>query len=81
MGGCQSPPRKCLACCVLHGFEFGAVPMAHFNLEIIDKVLSMKKIKQNLIDDYKCERFSDIFLNILLSYTNYINEYNWKKES
>lgn len=63
------------------GFEFGAVPMAHFNLEIIDKVLSMKKIKQNLIDDYKCERFSDIFLNILLSYTNYINEYNWKKES
>ncbi len=63
------------------GFEFGAVPMAHFNIEIIDKFLSMKTSMPNLIDDYNCDNFSEVFLNLLLSYTNYINEYNWKKES
>ena len=55
--------------------------MAHFNIEIIDKFLSMKTSMPNLIDDYNCDNFSEVFLNLLLSYTNYINEYNWKKES
>ena len=63
------------------GFEFGAVPMAHFNIELIDKILSRERSMPNLIDDYNCENFSEVFLNLLLSYTNYINEYNWKKES
>ena len=62
------------------GFEYGAVPMTHFNIEVIDKLLSMKKKKKNLIQDYKCENFSEVFFNILISYTNYVNEYNWKKE-
>ena len=28
------------------GFEYGAVPMTHFNIEVIDKLLSMKKRKK-----------------------------------
>ncbi len=63
------------------GFEFGAVPMLHFNVEAIAKFIELKNSKKTFIEDYKCESFSNIFFNLLLSYTNYINEYNWKKES
>ena len=62
------------------GMEYGAVPMSHFDLEMIESLISTRINKNNLILDYKCENFSNIFLNILLSYTNYINEYTWKKK-
>ena len=62
------------------GFEFGAVPMTHFDINLISKVLKIKDTKTKYVNDYMCEDFSSIFLNLLLSYTNYINEYNWKKE-
>ena len=63
------------------GFEFGAVPMTHFDIDLIDRILQIKNKRKNIIDDYESADFSNIFLNILLSYTNYINKYNWKKES
>ena len=39
------------------------------------------KKEKKLIQDYKCENFSEVFFNILISYTNYVNEYNWKKRA
>ena len=62
------------------GFEFGAVPMTHFDTDLVAKILSIKNTNARFVNDYMCEDFSNIFLNLLLSYTNYINEYNWKKE-
>ena len=62
------------------GFEFGAVPMTHFDIDLVAKILSNKNTNKKFVDDYMCEDFSNVFLNLLLSYTNYINEYTWKKE-
>ena len=63
------------------GFQYGVVPMVHFDIDKINKILTSTTKPKKLIEDYKCEDFSDIFLNLLLSYTNYVNEYNWKKET
>jgi UDP-N-acetylglucosamine 2-epimerase (non-hydrolysing) len=62
------------------GMEYGAVPMSHFDLEMIEGLISTRINKNNLVLDYECKNFSNIFLNILLSYTSYINEYTWKKK-
>ena len=62
------------------GFEVGAVPMTHFDIDLVAKILSNKNTNKKFVDDYMCEDFSNVFLNLLLSYTNYINEYTWKKE-
>ncbi len=63
------------------GIESGVVPMSHFNIENIEKIISIKnKIKNDIVKDYECENFSNIFLNILLSYINYVDEYTWKKQ-
>ena len=62
------------------GFQYGVVPMVHFDIDKINKILTSTTKPKKLIEDYKCEDFSDIFLNLLLSYTNYVNEYNWKKK-
>ena len=65
------------------GMEYGAVPMSHFvikDIERLTKIFEKKVNKNEIILDYKCKNFSDIFLNILISYINYIKEYTWKKK-
>ena len=63
------------------GMEHGVVPMCHFDIENIEKIISLKKVFDNsLVSDYECKNFSSIFLNILLSYINYVNQYTWKKQ-
>ena len=34
----------------------------------------------DLIEDYNCPNFSKIFYKLLISYTDYINEYTWKSK-
>ncbi len=63
------------------GMEYGIVPMSHFDLDIITGLIDIKNSKKNQVKDYNCLNFSDIFFNILLSYTEYVNEYTWKKNN
>ena len=63
--------------------EYGVVGMAHFDLNTVDKLIMIanKKYKKELVNDYNSDCFSKTFLNILLSYKNYVNEYTWKEKS
>ena len=65
------------------GMQYGAVPMSHFVIEDIARLIKIfenKVNKNEIILDYKFKNFSKIFLNILISYINYIKEYTWKKK-
>ncbi len=63
------------------GMEYGVVPMCHFDLESIEKLISSKNVIINKrVSDYECNNFSSIFQNILISYINYINQNTWKKQ-
>ncbi len=65
------------------GMEYGAVPMTHFDINKITNAFSIfnkKNFKHSrIIFDYKCDNFSKIILNLILSYTNYIKDYTWKE--
>ena len=58
------------------GFQYGVVPMVHLLFDKINKILTSTTKPKKLIEDYKCEWIFDIFLNLLLSYTNYVNNMN-----
>ncbi len=64
------------------GMSFGAVPMVHFELKKIDNLINFyekNEYNSNNIVDYLSPNFSKIFLKILFSYIDYINNNVWKK--
>jgi len=63
------------------GMSYGAVPMVHFDLNIIRNVINFStKYHQNKrkIHDYESPDFSKVFYNILISYIDYVKKYTWK---
>ena len=65
------------------GMSVGATPMTHFNIDKIDNLIAFYEATTqkniDLIEDYNCPNFSKIFYKLLISYTDYVNEYTWKK--
>lgn len=65
------------------GMEYGVLPMTHFDIDKISSAISIihNNNLRNLrvIDDYKSINFSNIILNLIISYTQYIKEYTWKE--
>ena len=66
------------------GMSVGATPMTHFNIDKIDNLIAFYEATTqkniDLIEDYNCPNFSKIFYKLLISYTDYINEYTWKSK-
>tara|TARA_B100000768_G_scaffold145312_1_gene138109 strand:+ start:2499 stop:3620 length:1122 start_codon:yes stop_codon:yes gene_type:complete len=65
------------------GMSVGAVAMTHFNTNKIDNLINYFETNNLLnldkIEDYYSPNFSKVFYKLLLSYTDYVNEYTWKK--
>ena len=66
--------------------EEASVMMPGLNLEKVEsclKVLESQKIYQkrilNIVQDYKSESVSEKIVRIILSYTDYVNKFIWKK--
>lgn len=65
------------------GMSVGAVAMTHFNTDKINNLINFFETNNvnnfDKIEDYYSPNFSKIFYKLLLSYTDYVNEYTWKK--
>ena len=65
------------------GMSVGAVAMTHFNTDKINNLINFFEVNKinnfDKIQDYYSPNFSKIFYKILLSYSDYVNEYTWKK--
>ena len=66
--------------------EEASVMMPGLNLEKVEsclKVLESQNINQkrilNIAQDYKSENVSEKIVRIILSYTDYVNKFIWKK--
>ena len=64
------------------GMDFGTLIMSDLDKEsminAIDITTSRVK-KSHVVEDYDKDNISDIVLNIIISYTSYINKNIWKK--
>ena len=66
--------------------EEASVMMPGLNFEKVEsclEVLESQKICQkrilNIVQDYKSESVSEKIVRIILSYTDYVNQFIWKK--
>lgn len=62
------------------GLSYGGAPLNDFNYDrfkLLERFMEKKVVGK--VQEYETENFSNIFLNILMSYVDHVNFYTWKK--